>query len=238
MIKTCIFPIKQVYGNFKANNFSLDDDGINYKLSLENISDKAVCTICQNECKHIHQITKRTIVDTLVGKIIYVTFSSRKFKCTHCNHIFTESTPFTIGKFKYSTRFIRLLLQDHYLYSITKQTGFHYPFQFSDEPRLEKYPPQKRNFFQSIVNEFSLPITTYDSIINSCYTNKINLENKKYDYCLNLPFDSSHQLDYYNTLIDKQRNTIDLAIQRGKAIEIVPAELDPNYESFIYVYKE
>ena len=182
-------------------------------------------------------MSKRTIYDTLIGRVIKVSFLSRKFKCEKCKKIFTEDIPFAIGKYKYSARIIRVIAEDNARYRIERKTT-HSFWHNSYTGKIEAFPPEKEKHLQSVILDFSIPITTYDSIVKKIDLRAIDKINKNFSYELDIPYDETKSTDLYDIIKNRQRNVIDEAIKSGRAIEIVTTELDPAYESFIYNYSE
>ena len=82
-------------------------------IKLSNTSQKAICPHCRMATTKTHQKSERKIIDLIEGNVLTVIFDSRKFFCKKCKKVFTEETPFTIGKCKYSTRFIQLVIDDY-----------------------------------------------------------------------------------------------------------------------------
>ena len=111
------FNIKEYFGNYHVKKFERNkNNDYSYKLELENNSKSCNCPFCNLETSSIHQRFQRVLIDTIFGSIIEVTFTSRKFKCRNCKKIFTEEIPFAVGKYKYSSRILGLVLSSYQYY--------------------------------------------------------------------------------------------------------------------------
>ena len=230
-----IFSIKDKYGDYRASSFSLDIEQ-NYLLTLENTSFEATCPYCNNPSTIIHQTSKRTIIDTLLGRVIKVKFNSRKFKCKCCGKIFTEEIPFTISKCKYSARIIGIIIKDYEEYSKMKYISKNITKQELIYLYATHFVADKKAFFENVIDSLPMPITTYDSIVKK-YKN-INFSNttKKIDYSLHLPNKYTPYKEFYDRLVLKNHNKIELHKKLGNIIEITPGMIGPKFNKYMYKY--
>ena len=172
--------IEQNYGNYVADRSSDLFFGDNKEIVLINTCFEALCPFCHTRTKKIHQIYERTVIDFYVGRIFNVKFKSRKFYCRKCDKIFTEETPFTIGKCKYSTRFIKLLLDDYHSYK-------------------NKYYYDRFTHFQMCTDDKPFSLGTYKTIIHKYYNSPL-IYNKKINYYSRLMDFETYGLGQYYTI--------------------------------------
>ena len=154
--------IKQKYGNYALDESSFKYDNV---LLLNNTSFESKCPFCKTTTSKIHQSIERNIIDFAEGDFFNVKFKSRKFYCAKCKKVFTEEIPFTIGKCKYSTRFIKFILDDY------KYTSNNWGVQIFV-------------LFRSYTYGYKMSKSTYYSLIDR-YDYK-SLKNKKTNYYLEI----------------------------------------------------
>ncbi len=75
--------------------------------------DYGICPRCRNVSGNIHQTKHRSVRDMMCfGRIVYLTFDIRRFRCPKCHKVFTESLDSIAPNQRNTRRFERMVYQE------------------------------------------------------------------------------------------------------------------------------
>jgi len=75
--------------------------------------DYGICPRCKSVSEEIHQYQRRSVRDMMCfGRIVYLVFDIRRFRCPKCHKIFTESLDSIAPNQRYTRRFEQMVYQE------------------------------------------------------------------------------------------------------------------------------
>ena len=75
--------------------------------------DYGICPRCRNVSGDIHQHKRRSVRDMMCfGRIVYLVFDIRRFRCPSCHKVFTESLDSIVPNQRYTRRYEQMVYQE------------------------------------------------------------------------------------------------------------------------------
>lgn len=119
---------KDIINCFNLAGLILDrlESNENICLHVRSPRNAFLCWKCERSTKTVYDRKNRTICHGIFGnKKVLLLFKSRRFKCNHCQFVFTEPNPLGISRKRYDEHFVNEVVQ-HLSTSSFKETGRRY----------------------------------------------------------------------------------------------------------------
>lgn len=119
---------KDIINCFNLAGLILDrlESNENICLHVRSPKNAFLCQKCERSAKTVYDRKVRTICHGIFGnKKVLLLFKSRRFKCRHCQFVFTEPSPFGISRKRYDEHFADEAVR-HLSTSNFKETGKRY----------------------------------------------------------------------------------------------------------------